>query len=178
MYKITLALTVLFLIVGCNNEKPPTHNEFLVINDDGNLKNQFKVLSDQTNYFTVKKNDSTNLFSFAYNPDIGVTYFINYRDDSLTNEFVSFHSNGKIESKLTYNKKYSADGNCFFFYPSGDLKARYFYKDGMKNGLANTYYDSTYAQLKTLMLYNTDGDLFYRKTFDVAGNVIKVEGEK
>ena len=128
--------------------------------------------------------------NYAYKINIGVyhiievgvkdngelNYFINYPPDH--EQMISFFSNGVIQSKIKKDENGITQGNAYYFYrETGNLSSEYFYKNGIKTGSAVSYHDSS-RRVKEFMLYNENGELFYRKTFDEQGSLLKEEGSR
>lgn len=65
---------------------------------------------------------------------------------------------------------------AYYFYESGVIECYRKWKNGKKVGYAVDYYD-VYSRVKAALLYNDDGFLVYKKTYDEDGNVISTEGQ-
>lgn len=86
---------------------------------------------------------------------------------------------GTIKAKLKNDKKsFKTFGRAYYFYEnSGNLSSDYGYDEGIRVGSARSYHDST-DRIKSIMLYNDSGNLYYRKNFDKYGNHLNTEGSK
>ena len=86
---------------------------------------------------------------------------------------------GVLTSKIKKNTATrKTEGRAYYFYrKSGNLSGDFNFVDGIKTGSAVSYHDST-DRIESVMLYNEQGQLYYRKTFDEQGKHIKTEGKK
>ncbi|MEZ5033250.1 MAG: hypothetical protein R2787_17820 [Saprospiraceae bacterium] len=85
-------------------------------------------------------------------------------------------STGLVQALLSYDKSNNINGRAYYFYEeSGNLEADYNYINGVKTGNAVEYHDST-ALLKTTMLYNEEGQMYFRLRYDREGNILSKEG--
>ncbi len=86
-------------------------------------------------------------------------------------------STGNVLAIQTYNQAEKLHGRCYYFYKeSGFLEGDFNYINGVKVGNAVIYHDST-ALVKSTMLYNDEGQLYFRITYDIDGNIISKEGK-
>ena len=112
-----------------------------------------------------------------YYPDGKIQEIKYFKDSLLNGECFLFYPDGKLEQKVTY-KDNKVNGHVYFFYNTGVLKSHKFYIDGKIFGNAVDYFDDTVGLIKSILMFNENGKLYYRKEFDSLGNVIKVEGKK
>lgn len=101
---------------------------------------------------------------------------LNYQNDSLNGESIYFYPNGNIRSKVRFTNDLE-NGMAYYFYTSGVLECYRQWENGRKIGYAQDYYD-TIGYLKAYMYYNNKGELLWRNTVDINGNIVKREGIK
>jgi antitoxin component YwqK of YwqJK toxin-antitoxin module len=68
--------------------------------------------------------------------------------------WTDYYRDGKLKAKISYNKQGEAEGECFSWYPNGQLQMKSHYKRGMLEGSIRFWYSN--GQLKTEGLM-TDG---------------------
>lgn len=100
-----------------------------------------------------------------------------YNDGQLSGQAQWFYPDGKLEQTVMFRNG-SENGNAYYFYPSGTLKSHRHWRDGKMNGYVADYYDDTVGIIKSVLIYNDNGSLIYKKTFDSLGRVISEEGKK
>lgn len=135
-----------------------------------------KVLFPHGNYAYKISIGDYHIIEVGVKENGELNYFVNYPIGH--EQMISFFSNGVIQSKIKKDENGITQGNAYYFYKeTGNLSSEYFYEDGIKTGSAVSYYDSS-RRVKELMLYNESGELFYRKTFDEQGSLLKEEGSR
>jgi antitoxin component YwqK of YwqJK toxin-antitoxin module len=144
--------------------------------------------SDQTAFNREEKRDGSFRYTIQLNDSIvaildffptgKIERFANFTENGQRQDIFFYENSGFVQSKLNVNDNNEATGQAnYFFEKSGNLSSQYDYINGTKVGEAVSYHDSS-GRVKSFMLYNDDGQLYYRKTFDEYGNHIKTEGRK
>ena len=104
-------------------------------------------------------------------------YYVSLTESNKKQVF-KFFPNGFLQSLIQLNSEDQINGRAYYFSDkSGYLISDYSYVDGVKWGNAVSYYDST-ALLRETMLYNQNGELYYKETYSRDGKLINKEGEK
>lgn len=158
---IYLILWFLIIVNSCTNDQP-----LLDIKLEG-IKGGWSLyrLSTQSGKDIGIWVDSTGLITSLWVGKPGRIQKISLND-----------STGLVQALLTYNSSNMIDGRAYYFYKkSGNLEADFNYVNGVKTGNAVEYHDST-ALLKNTMLYNEEGQLYFRIRYDRDGNIISKEG--
>ena len=98
-----------------------------------------------------------------------------YVNDSLNGEYILFHENNKRIMRKEIYEKNKEQGQAYYFYSnsSGQLMSQREWKNGKKVGYSTDFYET--GETKAVLLYNEEGFLVWRKTFDTLGKVINVE---
>lgn len=165
MNKLNLACTIFFIcffLVSCFKSK----NELTF--DKEEYENGY--------LYHIKKDDSLLLDIGFYNSG-ELSYLSNFPNNY--EQAIFFHKRtGVIQSKLKIDTVNKIFGQSYYFYEkSGNLSSEYNYVNNIKTGSAVSYHDSS-NHIKEVMLYDSIGQLYYRKTFDKQGNHVKTEGTK
>jgi antitoxin component YwqK of YwqJK toxin-antitoxin module len=130
----------------------------------------------EIDYEVKVMNDTTIIYSIEY---LGnkVHYFIANGDSSSVNyEILGFYPDGKLLAKVQkVNGK--INGKAYYFYKSGVIMHERNWINGRKVGLCNDFYDTTGA-VKAVLLYNNQGELYYKKVLSRTGEVLRIEGKK
>jgi len=105
-------------------------------------------------------------------------YFSNTTKNTDFKQGLYFFENGMLQSKLLQNSLDQVEGQAvYFFKNTGCLDATFSFVNNIKTGVAISYFDSTNHK-KEEMHYNYGGELFYKKTFNKQGDLIKTEGKE
>jgi antitoxin component YwqK of YwqJK toxin-antitoxin module len=145
-------------------------------------------LGDQTGFNREVKQDGSFRYTIQFNDSIAaildfyptgkIERIANFTENGQRQDIFFHESTGFVLSKLNVDENNEAEGQAnYYFEKSGNLSSQYSFIQGKKVGEAVSYHDST-GRVKTYMLYNNEGQLYYRKSFDELGNHIKTEGEK
>ncbi len=127
-------------------------------------------IESQITYFDNKKNGIA-IYYFS-NGFIKTTSY--YHHDQLNGESLWFFINGNLDAKVNYQDN-KENGLSYYFFESGSLQSYRRWYNGLKIGYANDYYDES-GQIKSILYYNDEGHLIYRKDLDEKGNLISIEG--
>ena len=112
-----------------------------------------------------------------HHSDGSLKFIKRYKEGQLTGQAQWFYADSKLEQTVMF-KNGTENGNAYYFYPSGTLKSHRHWRDGKMNGYVADYYDDTVGIIKSVLIYNDNGSLVYKKTFDSLGRVISEEGKK
>lgn len=123
--------------------------------------------------------DDSLIVGVGFNKHGKLEYVSNFPyEDGSEQRIYYFFKSGVVQSKVRIDTLGKVQGEAYYFYPnSGNLSSSYHYLNGVKMGSAVSYHDSS-DHIKSVMLYNDEGELYYRKTFDWQGNHLKTEGRK
>ncbi len=99
-----------------------------------------------------------------------------YKRGKINGDQYYFFQNGKLERKENFRDGLQW-GKAYYYYPSGVVQYERNWEDGKKVGYCQDYYDTT-GRIKVVNLYNEDGQLFYKKTFDENGHLLSEEGSE
>ncbi len=139
------------------------------------LVHQKLELANGSSYFNIMLGDFQP-FRIGLHQDGTLDYVSNYIEN--TEQIIYFYRSGVVQSKLKRDNDDRVQGRAYYFYDkSGNLSSDYNYVDDLKFGSAVAYHDSS-DHIKQIMLYNENGELYYRKTFDWQGNLLSEEGSK
>jgi len=100
-----------------------------------------------------------------------------YKDNVLNGQAQWFYPDGTIEQNVMFHNGVE-NGNAHYFYRSGALKNHRHWRNGKMNGYVADYHDDTVGIIKAVLIYNNDGALIYKKSFDKLGRLISEEGKK
>lgn len=96
-----------------------------------------------------------------------------FLNDKLEGEYILYHiGNLRIMRKELY-KNNKENGQSYYYYSNGALMSQREWKNGKKIGYGMDWYET--GETKSVLLYNSDGFLVMRKTFDKNGKLIKEE---
>jgi antitoxin component YwqK of YwqJK toxin-antitoxin module len=109
--------------------------------------------------------------------DGGLKSIKRYKEGKIAGQAQWFYPDGKLEQTVIF-KDGTENGNGYYFYPSGAIKSHRHWRDGKMNGYVADYYDDTVGIIKSVLIYNNNGSLIYKKTFDSLGRVMSEEGKK
>lgn len=166
MNKISITIiAIIILVSGC------------IENKEENLHLETYEIEKGSQIFQVKKNGNA-ILNIKINKSGELDYISNITKLGYE-QLIYFHeSDGAIKSKIKLDTSDNTIGRAYYFYKnSGDLSSDYNYIDGVKVGSAVSYHESS-DHVKEVMLYNKEGNLLHRKTFDWEGNLVKEEGSK
>lgn len=100
-----------------------------------------------------------------------------YKNGILNGESTLYYENGNLKSKIIY-KNGLENGHAYYFFSSGALESHRFWVQGKMTGYVADYWDGEASIIKNVLLFNSNGDLIYKKEYDSLGNFIKEEGHK
>lgn len=83
--------------------------------------------------------------------------------DSVYEELV--FDEGKLISKMQYNRQHELEGNSYFFYPSGNLKSTRSFKHDKYFDMGRDYYDYSGIDHRHIF-YDSTGTYYYGIEFD------------
>ena len=156
-----LLFGVLILLHGCNRDENKLELHLEEINNDFSL---YRLHPPNGHDFAIALNINGKISEFGVGSP-GRVQLISIND-----------STGNVLAIQTYNQAEKLHGRCYYFYKeSGFLKDDINYINGVKVGNAVTYHDST-ALVKSTMLYNDEGQLYFRITYDIDGTILLKEG--
>lgn len=170
--RLKLIICCLVILGSCtfNNKSHSDKDKLMskfIYDDKGNIQQEYRM-----------NIDSITLYVLEYDIEGNVIKMVNYRNNMPSGELLTFHDNGKISVKASMDSIHDKfEGFSYYFYESGVISGERFFRNNKKIGRANDYYDIS-GNLKSFLLYNNNGELYYRKTIDEDGSVISVEGEK
>lgn len=95
---------------------------------------------------------------------LGLLYSLLTSINDTTIEELNFNNDGRLFSKLIYNKPNILNGNGYFFYPSGSLKSMRVYRDNKYSIRGVDYYDYSGIDLRHIY-YDSTGSYYYRTDF-------------
>lgn len=144
---------------------------FIMFNSCKEVQKEYN-LPDNYNTFINGKREGIHRY---YDEEGNFRAFLKFNNDILNGEGVWYYPNGKIKSKINYVNN-TEDGMAYYFYESGVIKSFRKWNKGKIVGYAVDYYD-IYSRVESIMLYNDDGFLIYRKTYDEDGRLISEEGQ-
>jgi antitoxin component YwqK of YwqJK toxin-antitoxin module len=121
------------------------------------------------------QNDSN--IKYGYHSNKGIKFIKRYRNHMPEGQFQWFYENGTIEQTVMFLEG-KESGNAYYYYEDGTLKNSRHWNDGKMVGYAADYYDDTLGIIKSILLFNGDGKLVYRKNYDKTGHLINEEGKK
>jgi antitoxin component YwqK of YwqJK toxin-antitoxin module len=122
-----------------------------------------------------KSKNSKKIYQMSFD-STGKLNTLLVRDGEKGREVLEFYSNGKLKSKkIIVNNK--LHGKAFYFYESGVIKAEINWVNGLRVGSSHGFHDSS-GNLKTLLLYNNKGKLYFSQIVNDQGVTIKTEGGK
>lgn len=163
--KYFLILTYFFLsAVSCKNDasdknKPEVDSSFKKI-----------ILSNE------KLIKSTVVYSFFGDGEIKEIHKYD-KNGKLSGEQLWFDSSGILQRKLTYiNGK--AEGNGYFFYPTGTMLGQRFYRNDNQVFHGINYWDDSLPMEKSILHIDDSGNVYYQKNYDRNGNFLNEEGRK
>ena len=118
-----------------------------------------------------------NNIRYDYYTNNKIKFIKRYKNNLLDGQSQWFYENGTVEQTVLFNvgKEF---GNAYYFYQDGTLKNARNWRYGKMIGYATDYYDDTLGIIKSILLFNSDGNLIYKKNFDHSGHLISEEGKK
>jgi len=133
------------------------------------------ILADKS-VFHLMEGDSI-LAEVGFKNDGQLDYVVNFPIG--LKQVIYFHSEtGFVESKMVLDAMDSAHGKVYYFRMQNEsLSGVYNFDNGVLTGNALSYHDSSLA-IESVLLYDSIGNLYYRKSFDELGNHIGTEGSK
>jgi antitoxin component YwqK of YwqJK toxin-antitoxin module len=158
-----LIFLALFFLWGCENERVNIRIE----------KQEF-----ENGYLYQFMTEDSILLDIGFTGSGDLKYIMNY-PAGHDQQLLFSEETGVLLTKYKMDPKTrKKQGRAYFFYKhSGNLSGDFNFVEGVKTGSAVSYHDST-DRIQSIMLYNDDGELYYRKTFDKKGNLLKEEGSK
>lgn len=173
--KNLLLFILVFTLARCNNtcessSELITHSSGLTSNvkfdKEGNLIVQRRISKDSIAVYFMKFNEKGGLRNLE----------IFFKGNS-TREIFGFHENGKLRAKVNFTNGIKT-GKAYYFYESGVIEVERNWNDNIKEeGIAVDYHDTT-GNIKAVNLYNENGELYYRKSYNQKGELITVEGNE
>lgn len=162
--KYAYALVFLFSISSCSDK------------DNSLITLETKLEGEKTIY--VLKQADEIISEIGINSSGKLDYVLNPVEGNVDQITFYYPSTGRIQSKVNQDSNRIQTGLGYYFYEkSGNLASVYKYVDGNRFGEAFSYHDSINL-LQSIMLYDHDGEMYYRKKFDEVGNHISTEGTK
>ena len=124
-----------------------------------------------------KPNGGETFFKF-YESGIVKSIYNFDANDLLQGEQLYFYPSGILNKKIMYSNNIEK-GNAFYFYDNtGTLESFKYFRDGKQVLYGAEYYNDSIGLMKSTLHFNDKGELYYRKNFDVDGNVLGEEGTK
>lgn len=158
---IKISILFLAIILGCQNNK---HVKIVEIQRIDTLKT-FNLFYDKNKPIEI-----------AFNKNGSINYIQNQVGENRW-QYIGYYENGNILSKIISDSLGKIHGRAYYFYErSGNLDSDYNFVNGVKNGNAVSYFDST-SILKSSMLYNDVGKMYWRQSSDKNQKIIKEEGK-
>lgn len=115
-------------------------------------------------------------FKLEYFPSGEIKSIKHYKAKVLDGESVWFYKSG-IVKEINFFKNGKGEGYFFYYYQSGCMSGYNFYRDNIpRYGL--DYHDEPQLIIKSILQYNNEGQIFYKKNFDDHGNFLNVEGSR
>ncbi len=159
--RLIVLFTLVFILHGC-------------VRDENDLLLTLEAVEENFSLYRLHPPKGDD-FAIMLNNDGKITGFGIGRPGRVQRISIN-DSTGNVLAIQTYNQAEKLHGRCYYFYKeSGFLEGDINYVNGVKVGNAVIYHDST-ALVKSTMLYNDEGQLYFRITYDIDGNIISKEG--
>ena len=118
--------------------------------------------------------DNSNI-KYGYHSNKEIRFIKRYKNNLLEGQSQWFYEDGTIEQTVRFNEG-KESGSAYYFHEDGTLKSCRHWRGGKMVGYATDYYDDTLEIIKSILLFNSDGHLVYKKNFDTTGHLIGEEG--
>lgn len=167
-YRLAKAIVMLFLFSMCIFSCFKQEQTSILV--------ETKLENDETIY--ILKRDDEIVAEIGISSAGKLDYVMNPVEGDVKQVIFYYPSTGRTQSKVNQDYNRTQTGLGYYFYEgSGNLASVYEYVDGSRFGEAFSYHDSI-NMLKSIMLYDHEGKMYYRKKFDEFGNHVLTEGSK
>lgn len=119
----------------------------------------------------------TIVCSFYENGNIKEIHRFN-RKGQYVGEQLFFYPDGTLDRKIRL-KNGIADGNAYYFYDtSGTLNGHRYFRNDKEVFHGTDYWEDSIGIIQSSLYFNDSGQVYYKKNYDKNGNLISEEGKQ
>ncbi len=146
-------------------------------NGDNRIKYHKNGKIAEMTIFLNTNNGEKILYSFYENGQLKEVK--NLKDnDTLSGERLWFYPSGILSKNIQF-KEGLANGNAYFFYDtSGALKSFRYYRNDKEVLFGSDFWGDSVDVMKSSLHFNDSGHIYYKKNFNRNGELVDEEGKR
>lgn len=100
------------------------------------------------------------------------------KEGKLHGEQLWFYKTGVLDRKILI-ANHEINGNAYYFYKeNGALKSDRYFKNDTQVSYGADYWGDSLGTIKSSLHFNDNGEIYYKKNFDINGKLISEEGHR